>query len=355
MDNFIGNNHAVNILKRAIEQDRLPYAMIFAGPDGVGKCTLALMMAQALNCLTPQNGAVACKQCSACRRIGAYFASRHKECVKGADESCGVCPVCQGRNRLHPDIRIIEPDKKTIISIEQIGNVIAETAFQPLEARYRVVILDPADQMRREAQNSLLKTLEEPSSRTILILIATNPYLLLETIRSRARILPFGEIPSDQIAQYLTQNEGIPASDALLVAALSGGSLGAAMEPDTAECRKIRESALEFVDLLLSRGSFARASALAESVTKEKNKSFFEVWMKSVSAILRDIYYSGIAPERIAQSDLFSKLHAIRQKTQHSHLTRAIEAMRKLHTDMHYNVNRRLALEALFLKSTQEK
>ena len=347
MDNFIGNRRAVNILKRAIEQDRLPHAVIFAGPSGVGKCTLALMAAQALNCLLPpQNGAV-CGQCAACWRIRAYVESRHKECVKGEDAACGICSVCQGRNRRHPDIRLIEPEKKTTISIDQIRDVIAETAFQPLEARYRVVILDPADQMRAEAQNSLLKTLEEPPSRTVIILIATNPYLLLETIRSRARILPFGEIPSEQIARYLAQNGGKSDSDALLAAALSGGSLGAAMEFNTAEYRDVRESALEFVDLLLSRGSFTGASALAASVTKDKD--VFRTWMESASALLRDIYYSGVADERVGQRDLIEKLRALRQKTRHSHLVRAIEAIGKLQTDLHYNVNRQIALEALFI------
>ena len=346
MKNFIGNRHAVNILKRAIEQDRLPHTMIFAGPSGVGKCTLAILTAQALNCLTPQNGN-ACGQCNSCRRITAYVESRHKECAKGEGAACGVCPVCQQRNRRHPDIRLIEPEKKTTISIDQVRDVIAETAFQPLEALYRVVIFDPADQMRVEAQNSLLKTLEEPPSRTVIILIATNPYLLIETIRSRARILPFGEIPQGQIARYLEQNEGKSAPDALLAAAISGGSLGAALEFNTVEYRNVREPALEFVGLLLNRGSFSHVSAIAANVTKDKG--VFQTWMEAVSALLRDIYYSSVAVGRVGQRDLIEKLQVLRQKTQHSHLVRVIEAMRKLQTDLHYNVNRQIALEALFI------
>ena len=349
MNTFIGNSRAVNILKKAIEQDRLPHAMIFAGPPGVGKCTLALLTAQALNCLTPQNGN-ACGQCASCRRIMAYVESRHKECVKGENAACGVCPVCQARNRRHPDIRLIEPEKKTAISIDQIRDIIAETAFQPFEARYRVAILDPADLMRAEAQNSLLKTLEEPPSRTVMILIATNPHLLLETIRSRARILPFGEIPSEQIVRYLTQNEGKSEPDAILAAALSGGSLGAAMEFDTAEYRDARESALEFVMLLLNRGSFTSASAIVAGITKDKkDKDAFLTWIESASAILRDIYYSGITDDRVGQRDIIQKLRALRQKTRHSLLIRAIEAMGKLKADLHYNVNRQIALEALFI------
>jgi DNA polymerase-3 subunit delta' len=325
--------------------------MIFAGPAGVGKCTLALLTAQALNCLAPQNGS-ACGQCAACRRIMAYIESRHKECVKGADAACGVCSVCQGRNRRHQDIHLIEPDKKTVISIDQIRDIIAETAFQPLEARYRVAIFDPADQMQDAAQNSLLKTLEEPPSRTALILIATNPYLLLETIRSRARILHFGEIPQEQIVRRLTQNEGKPEPDALLAAALSGGSLGAALEFNTAEYRDARESALEFVTLLLSGGSFARASSIVAGITKDKkDKDSFRTWMESASALLRDIYYSGAANERVGQRDIIEELQALRKQTRHSHLVRAIEAMSKLQNSLHHNVNRQIALEALFIEN----
>ena len=346
MNNFIGNRRNVNILKRAIEQNRLPHALIFAGPAGVGKCTLALFTAQALNCLAPQNGN-ACGFCTACRRIAAYVEIRRRECVKGAGAACGVCPACQERNRRHPDIRLIEPDEKTVISIDQIRNIIAETAFQPLEARYRVVILDPADQMRAEAQNSLLKTLEEPPSRTIMILIAVNPYLLLDTIRSRARILPFGEIPSEQIARHLMQKEGKSEQDSLLAAALSGGSLGAALELNTTEYRVARESALEFVTLLLNRGSFTRAGAIAADAAKDKD--VFRTWIESASALLRDIYYSGAAPGRVGQRDLIEKLQALRQNTRHPHLVFAIEAMRKLQADLRYNVNRQIALETLFI------
>jgi len=347
MNNFIGNSLAVNILKRAIKQDRLPHAMIFAGPSGVGKCTLALMTAQAINCLTPRNGD-ACGQCNACRRIMAYVESRHKDCVNGRNAACGACAVCRSRIRRHPDMRLIEPDEKTIISIEQIRNIIAEMAFQPLEARYRVVILDPADQMKEAAMNSLLKTLEEPPSRTVIILIAVNPYLLRETIRSRARILPFGEIPAEQIAQYLMQNKGKSESDALLAAALSGGSLGEAIEFNTTEYRDVRESALEFVELLLNRGSFTRASALIATVTKDKDKDVFQTWLESISALLRDIYYSGAADERVGQRDIIEKLRDARKKTRHSHLVRTIRAIQKLQMDLGHNVNRLIAVEALF-------
>jgi DNA polymerase III subunit delta' len=345
LSTFLGNARPLEILRRAIEQDRLPHAMIFAGPAGVGKCTLALLIAQYLNCLSPI-GLDACGSCSACTKIMAVIESRHLRCEVLKEAFCGNCPSCRIRSKQHPDIRLVEPEKTTI-SIEQVRELINEIAFQPLEARYRMVILDPAEQMRPEAHNSLLKTLEEPSSRTIIILVTTNPYMLLGTIRSRSRLLQFGEIPQDQIEQHLIKNEGRIPDDARLAAALSGGSLAKALDFDTSEYRDIREQAFHFVTLLLSRKPFAEASAVAAQVSKDKQ--FFQQWIESASALLQDIYYAGIATERVGQRDLLDKMAALSSQTPHSALLRAIDGIRRVKGDLLYNVNRQIALEAMFL------
>ncbi len=347
---FLGNARAVEILKRAIEQDRLPHAMIFAGPAGVGKCTLALLVAQYLNCISPVEND-ACGNCQACKRINAVLQSRHLECrsMKG-DNYCGSCPSCRIRAMRHPDIRLIEPEKTTI-SIDQIRELINEIAFQPLEARYRVVVLDPAEQMRPEAHNSLLKTLEEPASRTIIILVTTNPYMLLETIRSRSRILYLGEIPQTQIERHLVRTEGKSAEESRFAAALSGGSLAAALDFNTSEYLDIRKQAFHFVTLLLERGKFGEASTLAVQVSKDKQ--FFQIWIESVATLLQDIYYTDIATERVGQRDLFEKMKELSQGISHSGLVRAIDRVRRLKGELQYNVNRQIALEAMFLDLTR--
>jgi DNA polymerase III subunit delta' len=347
LNRFIGNAGAVEILNRAIAQDRLPHAMIFAGPAGVGKCTLALLIAQRLNCLSPGTDG-ACGHCSACKRISAVLESRYLECKTLKEGFCGTCANCQVRTKRHPDVRLIEPEKSTI-SIDQVRELIDEIAFQPAEARYRVVIFDPAEQMRLEAHNSLLKTLEEPASRTILILITTSPYLLLQTIRSRSRMLQFGEIPQDRIERHLIENEGRGIEEARLAAALSGGSLAAALSFDTNEYRDIRKQALEFVSLLLKRGRFTDVSNIAAQVAKEKDKGFFGLWLESVAALLQDVYYSGIAPERVGQRDLLENMNELARSVSRRGLVRIITAVGTLKHDLQYNVNRQLALEAMFV------
>jgi len=330
----------------------LPHAMIFGAPAGVGKCTLALLVAQQLNCLNPRN-ADACGECSACGRIIATMQSRNLECqVLRSEGFCGSCPSCRLRMKRHPDIRIIEPEKTTI-SIDQVRELINEIAFQPFEARYRVVIIDPAEQTRLEAQNSLLKTLEEPPSRTIIVLVTTNPYMLLETIRSRSRLLRFGEIPQIQIEQYLVDVEGRPAEEARISAVFSGGSLATALAFDSKEFRGVREQALRFVDLLLKRGRFVDASAMVAQATKEKQS--FSIRIEAVMALLQDIYYVKVAVERVAQSDLLEQLEGLARIVSRSAVVSIIDAVRKLKSDLQYNVNRQLAVEAMFLEQVEGK
>jgi DNA polymerase-3 subunit delta' len=350
LNSFLGNARAVAILKRAIEQDRLPHAMIFSGPAGVGKCTLALLVAQYLNCLSPLPTG-ACGECAVCKRIMAVIESRNLKCLKLKDgEFCGSCANCKIRMMRHPDVQLIEPEKTTI-GIDQVRDMINEVAFQPLEARYRVVILDPAEQMRPEAHNSLLKTLEEPPSRTIIILVTTNPYMLLETIRSRSRMLQCGEIPQDQIERYLVQTEGRSTEESRLAAALSGGSLAAALNFNSEEYQDIRKQALHFVALLLKKGTFAEASAVAGKVSKDKQ--FFQSWIESVAVLLQDIYYAGIAAERVGQRDLLASLQEIARDVSRSALLRSIDAVKKLKSELKFNVNRQLALEAMFISLTR--
>jgi DNA polymerase-3 subunit delta' len=273
--------------------------------------------------------------------------SRYQTCQKGSG-FCGSCLPCRIRTKRHPDVLLVEPEKTTI-SIEQVRTLINEVAFQPLEARYRVVILDPAEQMRQEAHNSLLKTLEEPSSRTIFILITANPYMLLETIRSRCRILQFGGIPQDQIERYLAINEERSAEEAQLAAVLSGGSLENALAFNTKDYAEIRREALNFADLLLKKGEFAKASMMAANIAREKQ--FFQSWIEAFTVLLQDIYYAKIAPERVGQRDLLEPLGELAQSVPRSAIVSAIHMVNRLKSALQYNVSSQLALEASFLST----
>lgn len=322
---FVGNPRVVEVLQRAVRQDRLPHAMIFAGPAGVGKRTLALLLAQMLNCGEPA-ATRPCGSCLPCRKIGG-----------------GV----------HPDVREVRPEG-TFIKIDQVREIINEIGYQPFEARVRVVIFDGADQMRNDAANSLLKTLEEPPSRSVLVLVTTKPYVLLTTIRSRARMLQFGGIPGELVEDCLVRVEGLKREDARLAALFSRGSIGAALAFDSGEFRQAREKALEFARLLLGKGSFAEASVLTQGLTKDKkDKEGFVMWLEALTSILQDVYYTFVPGADVRQVDLKDELRRLASGTSRPAVVSALQAVEGLRLRLNSNINRQLAVESLFLSEAR--
>jgi DNA polymerase III subunit delta' len=316
---FLGNAPVVRIVRQALARNRLPHALIFAGPSGVGKRRLALLIAQRINCLSP-----------------------------AGQDTCGACRSClKIINGNHPDVREIRPEG-TVIRIEQTRALINEVAFEPFEAGCRFAILDSADQMRNETANSLLKTLEEPPSRTYFILITSNPYALLPTIRSRCRMLQFGGLSQQEIEEYLISIQKFDREEARLAASFSNGSLGTALSFDSQHYRKVRKQALAFVQLLLNDSSnFTEASRL--SAVEYKDKDGFQLWMESVMALLEDVYFAQVAPHRMAQPDIADELNQLAASVSRARIVSAIEAFKTLKKELVHNVNRQIALESLYL------
>ena len=219
----VGHRRIVALLARAIAHDSLPPSLIFAGPAGVGKRLTALGVAQALNCLKPQPPSEletdACGSCAACVRI-----------ARG----------------LHPDVLIIEPNDKGNIVIEQVRDAVDRAAYRPFEGKSRVVVIDDADALMAQAQNALLKTLEEPPSASVFILVTAHPDVLLPTVQSRCPRLRFQPLLAQDIAAVLVKHGQKPA-EARVVAATADGSLGhalAASAGDLADARNVAEKVL---------------------------------------------------------------------------------------------------------------
>jgi DNA polymerase-3 subunit delta' len=212
---IMGQEKAVTFLKSAIAKGKIPHAYLFTGIPGVGKTTTALAFAQALNCDEPVNGD-GCGRCRSCRQI---------------------------MNNNFPDLFFIKPDNQNI-KIDQIRELNRSHCFKRISGKYRVSIIDSADMMTEEAGNAFLKTLEEPPPGNVLILKVIEPLDLLDTIVSRCQKIPFRPLRVNIIKECLRNEKQIDEENALLLAKISQGSLGRAIDMWESDFLKERESSI---------------------------------------------------------------------------------------------------------------
>jgi DNA polymerase-3 subunit delta' len=276
-----GHRHLLELLGAAASRGTLPPSLIFAGPEGVGKRTTAVAVAQTLNCLQP-----------------------------AGNDACGVCRSCSRIARgVHPDILILEPGETGSIKVDQIREAIDQSAYRPFEARRRVVIIDRADAMMAEAQNAMLKTLEEPPASSIFILVTPRPDLLLPTVRSRCQRLRFGPLSPAQVADVLVRAHGYDPVRARAAASASDGSVGAALDEDSEEFADAREGAQRLLQSAASskdprrRLDGARAFSGARAAADREELG---VRLRSLASMLRDLcaLRSSAGDSGLANGDL---------------------------------------------------
>jgi len=196
---ILGQEKARKLLGRTLAGRRLPHGFLFKGPDGVGKRMYARGIAAALNCK-----------------------------VTGPQQACCECPSCKKLLAgSHPDFTVVRPDKGAI-KIDQIRGLIKAVSYPPYESAMRVVVLEDVHTMRREAANSLLKTLEEPPAGNLLILTADSSWEILPTLTSRCQVVPFSFLTTRDTCAVLADNE-IDGTEAKILARLSEGSPGTAL------------------------------------------------------------------------------------------------------------------------------
>src|SRR5712691_12373405 len=238
---FHGNSDVVHRLREMLARNHFPQAVILAGPAGSGKYTLALMLAKAINCLSPitTDGLPDfCGKCSNCVRIAQSedLDARFAEEVEAREN---LRETDKKETRLfvqtHPDVLVIPPDPpQMMIKVDQVRRVIETIYFRPGEAKERVYIFADSAFMK-EAANYLLKVLEETPEFDTIFLLADNPGELLPTIRSRAMTFTLGALPAEEIEHDLaTQHPEWNAKQRALVARLSEGAVGRARGFDLA-------------------------------------------------------------------------------------------------------------------------
>ena len=209
---------AVSILRRALRSGRTHHAYLFDGPEGVGKELAGRGLAARLLCTdeTIEPDADACGRCSSCRLLD-------------SDNHPDFHLIHRGLHKFHPD-RAIRDSKGLFLAVDLIRRFLIEPAgMKPTQGRRRVFLIRDAERMNEEAQNALLKTLEEPPGSACLIVVTSSASRLLPTIRSRCQHIPFGLLPPDFVAGELGARLGLAPADAKALASLAGGRLGVAI------------------------------------------------------------------------------------------------------------------------------
>jgi len=297
---LLGHAKAKSLLQEAAANNKIGHAYLFRGPDGVGKKTAAQMFAAYLNCQNPGEGDACCR-CASCRK---YISGNH------------------------PDLIHIAPDGAAI-KIGQVRELKHQLSFPPLEADVRVVILEDIHTMRREAANSLLKTLEEPAPDNLFILTADQTGEILPTIISRCQIIPFGALDHEDMAGVLMREKGIKKTEALTLASVAEGSLGRAILLLEQDLLAFRQEVVERL-LLLQNGQpetisqvfliSERAAALKENI--QEFLALLRLWYRDLilvaagapesSAVNKDLASSlSMAIKRWSLAQIYEKLHRL--------------------------------------------
>ena len=320
---LIGNDHNKQILQRLLRRQGLGMALIFAGPDGVGKRQFALTFAQAANCQNPP---------------------------ATNDDSCDVCPVCERiQSKSYSDVVTITPDG-TYIKIAQTRALTNDVQVRPREGKHRFFLLDDADRLREEAANSLLKTLEEPPTTSTIILLTSRPDALLPTIRSRSQRLNFAPLSIAQMESYLAQTTPRATPDTQLLARLTGGRIGQASAIDLSEYRRERREMLELLELMASGNNKYRLVKAAEHYGKQEREAF-ERMLNLLLNLLRDVFLVAAHDEaaNVVNIDVTDRLYSLAEKVGLARLMEWVRKFDELRRNLHININRQVATEAALL------
>jgi DNA polymerase III subunit delta' len=331
-----GHTHLLDLIARAATRGTLPPSVIFAGPEGVGKRMAAVALAQLMNCLNLPPGG------------GTQSVSDRPA------DACGTCASCKRiARRVHADVLLIEPGDSGAIKIDQVRDAIERSAYRPFEGRRRVVILDDAEAMNPDAQNAVLKTLEEPPAGSTFVLVTSRPDMLLPTVRSRCQRLRFGRLSPADVASVLMRDHEYTPADAHAAASMSDGSIGLALEGGSEEFVEARQAAADLLETAAlsndPRRRLDAAKALSSAARGSSDREELARRLRALGSILRDLgALLSRADERcLANADLRPLLQRLQRSFDGERALRAFSAVDRALVALDRNASPKLVADWL--------
>jgi DNA polymerase-3 subunit delta' len=322
-DGILGHEASIAALKGLLSRGRMPHSMLLHGPVGVGKATVASRLTRALLCR--DSGCGRCEDCSL------FDAGNHPDYVFLTLE-------------LRSDSKT---EYKKLIVVDQVRRISSLIALAPRHGARRVFVIDPADRMNAEAQNALLKTLEEPPPRAVILLIASRPQVLVATVRSRCFALGFGPLRADALARML-QARGFDRREALERAALAEGRPGRAIELDLARLRERRSILLDGLERLAERRDLRVIESLGTALAG-KNEPALQSNLELLMALLRDAARAAASgdTETLVHLDVAERLQRLGQTLGAERAAELVAATDRMRDQLRFNLNRSLVAESL--------
>jgi DNA polymerase III subunit delta' len=356
-DEFLGNGRVVSALQGMLRRERVPSALLFTGPRGIGKYTLARMFAQAANCERLKDDF--CGECSSCLRIAPL--AKPEPLIEAGLTERGESADAATVERMpllletHPDVWLIVPDPvrlrtpvaRPMIRVGQLRAIQRAAYFKP-QIRRRVFILDGADTMRWTDADVFLKILEEPPEYATLILLAPAPDSLLPTIRSRCLQFHFAPVPAEQIESFLAKHSRAKLADRKLAAQLSGGSPGAALSLNLEESSRLRRSILGLLDQAVAGSNYGDIFAATAQLAKQERESFENI-LSLFYSLLTDLLEASQGPKSslLRNPDLRKEVEALGKKIDWNWVVRAARGLDTIEDRLRRNIGRQLSLDAL--------
>ncbi|MBQ6386943.1 MAG: DNA polymerase III subunit delta' [Lachnospiraceae bacterium] len=317
---IIGHRNVIRHLTDAMQSGRISHAYLFTGEDGSGKRMMADAFAMALVCRD-----------------------------KSRPAPCLICPSCRkAADHNHPDILYVMHEKPNLLSVDEIRTQVVNTVeIRPYESEYKIYIIADAEKMNPQAQNALLKTIEEPPSYAVIILLTSRPEALLPTIHSRCVTLPLLPVPDREVDEYLRREVHLPDYEARMLTAFAQGNIGKAVLAATdGAFAERRERTLQLIRNLPKMDS----AAIGEIVRQWKEDrehtadrlDLIQMWFRDVLC-----YKATYEIDQLIFSGEISAIRAQASGTSYEGLSEILSAVDRCRMRLAANVNFELAAELL--------